>query len=72
MDTEIVICKECKGTGKQEKSELMDPHHRDYDVWDEVCPFCNGFGRVRKIITYKKLNEKELAIRDRNSKEKEI
>jgi DnaJ-class molecular chaperone len=61
---EIIICHGCKGSGKVDKRELEDYHHNTYYEWDEVCPDCNGFGRVMQtIVTYtRKLTKTELKL----------
>lgn len=60
----ITICKNCKGSGKVEKKELKDYHHRFWDEWDEVCNDCGGLGRVMQTITIstRKLSKKELKL----------
>lgn len=61
----VEICYNCKGTGKQERSERYDYHHRYDHVWDEVCETCGGHGRLKKIVTteYVKLTDKDLNLR---------
>ena len=35
---EILLCPKCKGSGKQERSELEDYHNNIYNYWDVNCP----------------------------------
>ncbi len=69
---EIIICDRCKGLGKVKKSELVDYHHNEYDEWEEVCTYCNGTGRLKKIteIAILKLVNKDLALENVNTKTK--
>jgi DnaJ-class molecular chaperone len=64
-ESRIIICPDCKGSGKSECNELDDPHHNDYWEWDEICTECGGEGRIMQTvnITTRKLTKKELALR---------
>ena len=64
-DISIVICDQCKGSGKRECSERYDYHHRYDWEWDEPCSRCGGLGRLKKIVetTYEKLTEEDLKLR---------
>lgn len=58
---EIIICGHCGGSGnRQGKSTLVQKSLYDSD-WEkppvEVCPFCNGMGRLLKITRYTPLAE---------------
>ena len=61
---EIIVCPECKGYGKKDKSELEDYHRNEYRHWDEACKNCNGLGRIKKITTikHKILTKKDLTL----------
>jgi len=48
---EIIICSRCKGKGVVEKSELLSPHNGIYDYWSEMCPVCQGTGRMQLETT---------------------
>lgn len=64
---ELILCVECKGTGKKELSERYDYHH-GYDwVWDKICSNCGGPGRMIKVteITYEKLTKEDLNLREK-------
>jgi hypothetical protein len=53
----IVICDSCKGSGKTISE-------RYGWGWDEVCPRCDGHGRLLKVvgISYRKLSEEDLKL----------
>ena len=63
MVEKIIICQECKGSGKREKKECTDYHHNDYDVWDEPCDNCDGSGRMVEQILIRRLKKSELELR---------
>lgn len=44
----IVQCSVCNSSGFVEKQELINYHNHDYDYWNELCPKCNGEGRILK------------------------
>lgn len=65
MEERIVICNECKGTGKKTITYCTNYHHGYYENWDEPCKSCDGAGRMVEQITIRKLTKKELKINER-------
>jgi len=69
IETKIIICDVCNGSGKIEESECVDYHHNDYDYWDKMCTRCNGLGRLKEttIVETSILTPKYLKIRERDN-----
>jgi DnaJ-class molecular chaperone len=65
MSEKIIICPDCKGSGKYVCSKRIDDHKRWDIEWDEVCKECGGTGRLVETIktTYRKLTPEELSLR---------
>lgn len=49
--SEVIICKQCEGTGLVGHSELQDYHKGEYRYWNTVCGICKGTGRLKKVVT---------------------
>lgn len=54
----IVVCAKCEGDGYHViRGELMDYHKGIYsESTKEECSKCDGHGRVRRLVTYEKLD----------------
>jgi DnaJ-class molecular chaperone len=51
VETEILICPICEGTGTKSWEVLVDPHKGDYESKQDLCPNCKGQGRMKKTVT---------------------
>jgi len=67
---EILLCPKCKGSGKQERSELEDYHNNIYNYWDVNCPECKGHGRLLQITVVETipLTEDNLKLRPKDKR----
>ena len=54
---EIILCARCKGSGLIHERRLVDYHRGEYEEWEEICPKCDGSGRLLKIteVMYEKI-----------------
>lgn len=58
-ETEVVLCKNCRGYGYIWGSEMTDYHKREYDTFKISCKPCGGKGRMVKktTVVYEKFTE---------------